>query len=238
MIALFLLSALAQEPTPTPTPDLTGTWALQLRVVTASKIPVFGKIRSTGRTYILAENTADGNGFSQRHTVCDAQVNGGLVKSRMPELYRRTVPVKNYAVQIAAPDGSAGYRADLGTFHTGFEGTCDVVPSEASDACVTDWDADGHPGATIQVTAPLYSWGDVYVAQRNHLILDASTVSVDRVDGSITVVELVNHVLGASRSMFHRNPETEILADESGFTMIRVASGSLCDVVMAVPDSD
>lgn len=213
----------------TPTAeDPTGTWALQLRLVTANRVPIFGKLESTGQTFIRARIQADGDTWQQEHTVCGAQVRGGVVRTRIPSTYTRSVPVKTYPAVIAG----GRYHADLGVFRTGHYPRCKDVPLTAEDPCVYDWDSDGHPGATIEVKAPMFSWVEVYVAQRNHIVLDGSFVGPERIEGTLQVLDLKNHVLGASRSLFDRNPVSELVPESSGFTMTRLPDDATCVEVL------
>ncbi|MCB9679499.1 MAG: hypothetical protein H6737_30620 [Alphaproteobacteria bacterium] len=228
---LALAIAAASEPA-----DLEGTWGLRIEVVTANDVPVVGSLQSTSHTWVQARIRRDGDGWVQEHRVCDSAVTGGLVKSRVPPAYTRAVPVKTYTVALASDGDALTYRADLGRFGAGWDLACAYVPAEAGDPCEVDFESDGKPGATVEVKVPMFAWGEVYVAQMNHLVLTGRTVSSDRVDGSIDVRELETHVLGASRSMFHRDPKSDVVPGASRFSMVRLADDAGCDAVMALPD--
>jgi hypothetical protein len=46
------------------------------------------------------------------------------------------------------------------------------LPTDAEHPAVFDWDADGAPGATVTVRAPLFGAVDVYVVQSSRGLLD------------------------------------------------------------------
>lgn len=168
------------------------------------------------------------------HVVCGGVVGGGLVKTKLPPAYLSSVPAKSYAVTTHATGAELRFQADLGTYRAGFDPTCATVPTEATDPCVTDWDGDGAPGATIQVKIPMYAWTDVYVCQQNHILLDGVATSADRVEGGLEILDLQNSVIGATRSLFARSPSSTVVQSASTFTMARLATDAGCEQVLAI----
>ncbi|MCO4746206.1 MAG: hypothetical protein KC912_15520 [Proteobacteria bacterium] len=214
--------------------DLGGTWALHYDIVTKSKIPVVGSLKATSRTSVLVHLSRDDSGWLQEHKVCGSALKGGFVKSRVPDTYTRSIPRKRYRPRVWEVEGELHYRADTGVFTAGFDASCAAVPEDLHDPCAIDWDGDGLPGATIQAKAPLFPWVDVYVSQRNHIVLDGQLASSDRLEGLVSVQELVTHVLGASQPAFARSPESTVVAEETRFVMIRLGSDARCADVLAV----
>jgi hypothetical protein len=74
------------------------------------------------------------------------------------------------------------YRADLGVERIGYrnDGEEDNLPSKIDDPAVSDWDGDGHPGATLQLTIPLLPSGELYVVQRGQSILTGHGFNPER----------------------------------------------------------
>jgi hypothetical protein len=220
---------------PPEAPDLEGTWALHMVVTTANDLPIVGALKSHSNTYVRTRLHRSADGWVQDHTVCGANVGGGLVRTRIPPSYTARVPTKTYPVQLLSREETFAYRADIGVFGVGWDPRCTYVPTEAGDPCEVDFESDGNPGATIEVKVPMFEWAEVYVAQRNHLKLDGNVVSNERIEGDIEILEIVNHVLGASKSMFARSPKSAPVAGESHFVMTRLAEDADCEAVLAVP---
>jgi hypothetical protein len=205
--------------------ELTGTWRVDLHLVHDVRIPVLGRSRSDSRTVQLWE-VADG-AMLNRHCSIQAVARNPIGKPRMP------APFVAHIARTAAPvavDG-ATFRVDLGLARIGFAG--DEVPQSPDDPATRDHEADGLPGATIHVWAPLFGEVDVYIAQQSHLVLEG-TVDGDRVAGRATQSELVQRTLGAANRLFAQQPDLTPVPDESTFTMTRVPDGTTCaDPVMA-----
>ena len=229
LAAALQLPALAAEP-----PDLTGTWALEMAVVSAARVPVVGDVKSTSRTWILITVAPDGlGGLVQDHRVCAAEVKGGVVHTRLPARFIAAIPPKRYAVQLAPHGDGWSFAADTGTYAMGYDTACSAtVPVEQSDPCVRDPDRDGLPGATIQAKAPAFPWVDVYIAQRMHPLLEGAVISVDRVEGAILLATMETRVLGASNRLFASSPQVTPMAGQSRFRMDRLADSS-CSAVLA-----
>lgn len=209
------------------TPALDGVWALEMRAVTASSVPVIGDVRSVTRTGVLVRLESTEEGWLQHHHPCGSSISGGgLVKTRIPDAYFDRVEPK---VLVPTVDADQGFRVDLGRFTGGWDPTvCDVVPDQIDAPCVEDWDGDGRPGVTIEVKAPFFAWVEVYVAQQTHPVLDGRVVQEDLVEGRLYVTELDNRVLGASNRLFHGQPRTRPLDAESTFRMERIGEGATC----------
>lgn len=223
MLAWTLVCAAAEPPPPSP--DLSGTWRVDLHLVHDVRVPVLGRSRSDSRTVQLWE-VADG-AMRNRHCSIQAVARNPIGKPRMPAPFVDNIP------RTAAPialDGVA-FRVDLGVGRIGFTG--DDVPTEPDDAALHDHEDDGNPGATIHVWAPFFGEVAVYIAQRTHMVLEGR-VEGDRVTGRATQRELVQHTLGAANRLFAQQPQVTPVPEESSFTMVRVPSGTTCaDAVMA-----
>lgn len=230
MMLWALTAAVAQPGSPA---DLEGVWALRISVVTANEVPVVGSLRSTSRTWVRAVIRREGDDWVQDHRVCASAVSGGVVKSRLPSAFTRSVPRKTYPVDLEPCAGALSYRADLAVYTAGFDPACAKVPSDPEDRCTIDFEGDGHPGATIEVKVPLFDWAQVYVAQKNHLVLEGRTDGPDRIEGQIEVLDLENRVLGASKRIFARDPKSDLIPGASRFTMVRLHEDDGCGAVVA-----
>ncbi len=210
-------------------PDMSGSWLLEYRVVTKNRIAIVGDIRSRSSNYVLVELERTDKGWTQGHRVCGAEVNGAVVRSELPAAYLEHVPVKRYPVDLRADAGKVRLTADFGPFVTGYDPErCSAPPEVPDSPCVIDWDEDGNPGATVKVKVPLFRWTDVYLAQRNHLGLDGTVSSRDRVDGRVVVHSMATKVLGAANKLFARSPTAALVPDESHFAMKRLAADATC----------
>jgi len=224
MTTLFLLSAFAA-------PSLEGTWALEMRAVSASQVPVLGDVRSVTRTGVLVHLEPDGDGWVQHHRPCGSSIDGGaFVKTRIPDAYFEQVQPKTLRPEV---DDDGRFVVDVQRFTGGWDpSTCDAVPTTTNDPCVRDWDDDGKPGITIEVKAPLIPWAEVYVAQKTHPFLEGHIVHDDLVEGAMTMLELDNRVLGASNRLFHGQPRTRSVNEASTFRMERLPDDARCSDVL------
>ena len=119
MLSLLLGLALAQ------TPDLTGTWQLTYDIVTKNDVPVIGALKSTSRTLVLARITERDGTLAVTHDVCGSVIDGGVVKSQLPDAYLSHIPQKRYELAVEQKDGmgAPGHRhGDL--IEMGLHGVC------------------------------------------------------------------------------------------------------------------
>ena len=94
MTTLFLLSAFAA-------PSLEGTWALEMRAVSASQVPVLGDVMSVTRTGVLVHLEPNGDGWVQHHRPCGSSIDGGaFVKTRIPDAYFERVQPKTLHPEV------------------------------------------------------------------------------------------------------------------------------------------
>lgn len=212
---------------------LPGTWALEIAVVTESRVPVLGALRSVSSTWVRAVVSDGAEGLVQDHTVCAVRIDAPVGRMEVPAAYVAAIPLRRYPV-AATPDGDGvRYDADTQRFRLGWDDRCAAVPETPDAPCVVDADADGHPGATVRVSAPLLPWVDVYVAQQTHLVLHGRTVAPDRVEGRVEVRVVESRVLGASQRLFAGSPRSTPAPDASTFRMVRLPEGAGCDAVLA-----
>lgn len=213
---------------------LAGTWALEMRAVSASRVPVIGDLESVTRTGVLVQLESTDDGWVQHHLPCGSTIDGGaLVKTRIPDAYFDNVTRKVLHPDVAVVDGEVRFDVDVERFTGGWDpAMCSEVPSTADSPCVRDWDGDGKPGITIEVKAPFFPWAEVYVAQQTHPLLAGRLVSDDLITGGLRVTELNNRVLGSSNRLFNAQPKTRSVHSASTFRMERLPEGATCQTVV------
>lgn len=210
-------------------PDLTGSWGLEMQTTVAAKLPVIGDLRTTSTTRILIQLTPDGDQWTAHHEVCQTQTNSKIVKTEIPDTYIAAIPKKTYPVNVDSRAGVDHFALDMRPFFMGFDpATCGSPPEDPDSPCLVDADSDGHPGVTIRVRPPLFSWMEVYVAQTSRTLLDGVVVNGSEIAGTVEVRDATTTVLGATRSMFAHSPKTRILQDESAFVMKRIKVDATC----------
>lgn len=211
---------------------LPGTWALEIAVVTESRVPVLGALRSTSRTWVRAVITDGPAGLVQDHVVCGVRIDAPVGRMEVPAAYVAAIPPRRYPVTVTPEGDAVRYDADTQLFRLGWDDRCATVPETPDAPCVVDADADGQPGATVHVSAPLLPWVDVYVAQQTHLVLHG-VAAPDRVEGRVEVRAVESRVLGASQRLFAGSPRSTPSEGASTFAMVRLPDDAACAAVLA-----
>lgn len=212
MIGWLLLVPLAAA----APPDLSGTWQVELTLVSATDLPVIGAVRSTTESVLWATVTGDRVSWS----TCSVRIRGATNRARtvVPQAFVRSVPVRAGAMDLVQGPAGWMFTLDMGRFDLGFQGP--RVPDDAADPAVRDFDGDGQPGATIVIEAPILQRAEVYVVQRAHTLL-AGTVDEEGVHGGVITLELHQRTLGASHWALDASPTIRPLDTESAFRMVR-----------------
>ena len=225
---LFAKVGAAQEDQPLPT----GTYRLEMIMASTTRIPFFGSSKSASKSISLVEIRHDGNGLIQNHRVCDFRVleDSNFIKMIFPEKFIAALSSHTYPIQIEKQSQGWRYRADLGVERIGYRssGTEDKLPSKIDDPAVFDWDNDGHPGATLQLSIPLLPSGELYIVQRGHSILTGDILEPGKVEGKIQVQSFEQRVLGARPSFLAKSPEIEPDANESRFRLTPASDSATC----------
>ncbi|HLL45458.1 MAG TPA: hypothetical protein VK399_02070, partial [Longimicrobiaceae bacterium] len=208
-----------------------GSYAMQLRLASATRLPLLGSQRSVTTSLMLVDVERAGGGWTQRHRVCDVRVNGSAgVRMIVPDAFVRGLPVRRYAAVLA--DGAQGvrYTADMGIEAIGFDpaATGGALPSQADDPGVRDSDRDGSPGATVEIRVPA-GRARLYIVQRSHLVLSGRETGPDRIEGGVQVLVQEQRTLGADPGFFARTPRIHAEPARSGFTLVRAPSVRNCE---------
>jgi hypothetical protein len=233
---LALLTALTGAALAAP-PSTGGTWALELTLVSAARIPVLGEVNSSTVSHGLLSPVGSGDDAALSYEVCDVSVvdRGSVVTSSIPEAFVRALPVRSLHPTTVQDDEGWRYRVDLGSTHVGYDPALSggVPPSSADHPATRDSDGDGAPGATVVVSIPLFSDVDIHITQGTALVLDGRWIGDDLVRGSALVSYLEQHVLGASNRLFARSPSIRPVHELSTFTLSRVPDSASCDELVA-----
>jgi hypothetical protein len=237
-VALALLLGLAFLPGAARSEGLNGTWGLQLEVASVTRVPVLRDVESTMVAWALSEVGVDGRGTAQTYRVCEADVRDNARASRtlIPPAYVAHMP---YRVLRPVTDGSGSFELDLGPVPVGYhhDRSPAVLPQDAADPLVYDWDEDGHPGATVRLELPLFQPFEVYIVQVSHLVLQGHQRAPDRIDGAVLIRRQERVTLGASNRIFARQANTEPDPSRSVFSMRRLPAGTTCAQVRRLMES-
>ena len=225
---LFAKVGAAQEDQLLPT----GTYRLEMIMASTTKIPFFGTSKSASKSISLVEIRHDGNGLIQSHRVCDFRVleDSKFIKMIFPEKFIAALANHTYPIQIQKEENRWHYRADLGVERIGYRGdsTEDKLPGKIDDPAVFDWDNDGHPGATLQLSIPLLPSGELYIVQRGQSILTGYIVEPGTIEGNIQVQSFAQRVLGARPSFLAKSPKIEPDPNESRFRLTPISPAATC----------
>jgi hypothetical protein len=225
----FLPRASRAQEGPVLTP---GLYRLEMIMASVARLPFFGSSKSASKSTSLVRIRQDGSGWVQSHEVCDFRVleDSAMIKLIFPEKFVASLAKHSYPIQLNRDDLGWRYRADLGIERIGYKGETgdDKLPSRIDDPSVFDWDSDGHPGATLQLSVPLLPPGELYIVQTGRSILDGRITDAGTIEGSIDVQSFQQRVLGARPSFLNRSPEIQADPKASRFTIVPVPSGTTC----------
>lgn len=209
-----------------------GTYAMELRLASATRLPLLGSQRSVTTSLMLVDVERSGGGWTQRHRVCDVRVRGSAgMRMIVPDAFVRGLAVRRYPAVLA--DGAQGvrYTADMGIEAIGFDpaATGGALPRQADDPGVRDSDRDGSPGATVEIRMPAAGRARLYIVQRSHLVLSGRETGPDRIEGGVQVLVQEQRTLGADPGFFARTPRIRAEPSRSGFTLVRAPSVRSCE---------
>ncbi len=170
MIAAMVALLLSTPPAP--------LWAGYQEVTGEREVPILGTVTTRNRTWFLARWDRDGDGYVLRQRTCGVRFDRVMgVGVKLPDRLLARLPVQT-ARFVPRGDGTW-----FGEWESGWGGE--------------DLDADGRPGVTIEVDAPMCG-GRIQVASRT-----VSRAQL-RADGEVleggVVVDVTQDVLGASNA--------------------------------------
>lgn len=201
-----------------------GPFAMELRLASATRIPLLGSQRSVTTSLLLVDVERTAGGWSQRHRVCDVRVKGpSALRMVVPEAFVRGLAVRRYPAVLRGGSGGLRYTADMGLEAIGFDPAASggTLPRRAGDPGVLDSDGDGSPGATVELRLPATGRARLYIVQRSHLVLTGRETGPDRIEGGVQVLVQEQRTLGADPGFFARTPAIRAEPARSGFTLVR-----------------
>lgn len=209
-----------------------GKYRLEMIMASTTRIPFFGSSKSASKSVSLVEIRREGNELIQNHQVCDFRVleDSKLIKMIFPEKFIAALASHTYPIQIEKQSQGWRYRADLGVERIGYRSnsTEDKLPAKIDDPAVFDWDNDGHPGATLQLSIPLLPSGELYIVQRGQSILIGDILEPGKVEGKIQVQSFAQRVLGAQPNFLAKSPDIEPDPNESRFRLTAISAAATC----------
>ena len=202
-VAGAALLAAASASTPIP-----PTWAGHQITLGSREVPFEGDVQTRTDTYVLARLRKHGDGYVLEQRACRVRftpVGGVKVSMDVDGLPKSQLHL--------VPDGHGGLRGRS------------LVAWGREDV-----DADGHPGITISVDAPVCS-GELYVANRSFTEAKVS-LSPSSLQGDADV-HVVQSILGADGACLSVVAESTDERLSGQFSFVPVDSGSTCESLFA-----
>jgi hypothetical protein len=218
-------------------PDMRGEWRMDLYIVSHTRIPVLGT--TTVLSHTLFNATVDGTPeapvLHTRPCGLFPQTTRPIASTTIPQAFVDKMPRKAIPFSVTE-DGDVWQlqadmrRQDVGWHRPGFvpDEPGQTVPHTAENAAIRDFEADGHPGATIYLNAPIFGQIDIYMLQTAHTEISASWDGGDFIEGPAHVLEFAHRSIGASNRLFMANPDIEMDSAQSRWRLSRVPAGTTC----------
>jgi hypothetical protein len=234
----MLLGAAPLAAQPSNAPELGGTWALELTMVSAAKVPVLGSMDSVTVTTGRLRTVADDGDVTQLYEICDLSVvdQGAFVTSSIPQAFVDAIPARHVEPVVDATADGWRYRVDLGVSHVGYDPALSGgrPTKDARHPATRDSDGDGAPGATVVIGIPMFSDVEIHITQGAAMSLQGDWIGDDLVQGQVLVSYLEQNVVGASNRLFARSPAVEPVNEQSSFTLVRVPDDAACGELPAL----
>lgn len=186
--------------------EFAGDWVLELVLVTRATVPILGDFVTRTRSEAAVRLEVRDDTVWQTQRVCSTTVNDGrgLVRTLIPPAFVAAIPVISFPVALTRTPTGWSYGADFRQQRLGWDGD-GTLPRPDETARLRDDDGDGHPGLTVLVQAPVVGSGEVYVVQSGRTVV-SGIWSGEAFTGTVSIPELQQSVVGASRPMFLHAP--------------------------------
>lgn len=211
------------------TPNIAGSWSLEVVTTARARIAVVGRVTTTTRSIVAVDIVQNGTNLEFNSRVCSIAVESSAptVQTIIPEAFVNNLPLTRRGGVLRETSG--GWELHLPR-HWEAQGvklrdlSREPLPQSADDPRVFDQDGDGNPGLTVRVEG-LVS-GEIYTIQRAWDEHRGRIVSGDLIEGSVTWgVEQV--ILGATSRFLRSAPQSAPHPDESkSYFRMRRAQGS------------
>lgn len=233
---LLLLSIVA---TVRAEPDFTGTYLQEVRLATATKVPVFGKTLVTTTSLVRLEvnpGAEPGSWLQTQHTCAVHMHSDSLIASTSTgPAFTAAITDVTYPVRFTPrDDGRYDYLADPGVTVAGYRATPhDAIPTDRDDPRIVDWDGDGHPAASLDIKVPVVGEVKVFIVQRGQTVFSGTWQDGAVADGRLTVPVMEQLTVGATAKLFDQTPRIFVREAESTFTISPVDPRSSCETIDA-----
>ena len=194
-----------------PVADL--PYALELRIVSETRVPIAGWRRVETRSYATVRFSEEDGRWVQTQTACAVEVDGGNV--RFPERFVESLPTQRFPVRF---DGRT-YTADPEPSYVGVRGPIERLPTEADDPRVFDQDQDGAPGVTVFLGLPVFGRVEAHIVQVGNSVY-LGEVGEGEIRGRVEVARLEQETLSASNRLFARSLPTRVIPGASSFRIL------------------
>lgn len=225
MLALLLPLTGAQPPL------VEQSWVLDVMVATRTQVPVLGETRVYTRSTMWVRFEQGQAGLVQRQRLCAVEVTDDtrMAETVIPPAFVAAWPEQVFPVRVQAEGGATLYTADPGAVSVGYDPQTSggAVPARPESPGVSDWEGDGHPGATVNLVVPVLGAIELYVAQRGHTLFSGSWDGAS-FTGAVAMQDFDQNTLGASHSLFDTSPETHFVPQLSGFRLTPIGAVSGC----------
>lgn len=252
LVAVSLMTACGDDPTPTPevyatpTPSVsqgepfttTGTFAGKFvisqyveNVLTVLNPDDYEQQLITTYSVVTIRPGADANTLIYREDNCTSEMTevAGATSTLNPEYYTNT-PVDDWEVAISEPFIGATFNIPETIVIKGANLTnpaTEALPSDPEDPRLYDFDEDGNPGYTVHVSGA--ATGDLYASERFTFSYSGTIVTDDLISGLI--YNEVEDVFVQSTSVLiptDTDTKPDDVVEHSFFELKRVADGLTC----------
>lgn len=237
MIALLLaLSAVAEPP-----PLAEGHYRMVVDVASRSELALAGTTHAVTRSLLRVRIARGPEGLMQEQQVCAVRMIADTKAStEIPSAFIASLPRQRYPIELDRDSAGAWrYSADPGVSEVGFDPAASggVLPTKRDDPGVIDSDGDGHPGVTVRFSHPWIGTVRIYLVQRGHSRY-TGPVRDGAVRGSVDIVTMEQHTLGASFAPFAANPTITPIARDSRFVLEPIDEPQSCAELAASWDGE
>lgn len=190
-------------------------YALEMKVVTRAQVPVLGRRTIETLSYSQVRFAkSDTGAWTQTVTPCAMRNDSGRVE--FPAAFVAAIPPRTHDIVWTG----SSYHVDTLPAFLSVTPADGPLPTDPADPRVLDADGDGHPGVTIHLGLPIFGKVRLYLVQVNHNVMDGE-LSEGVIRGKVTIERLETRTIGASVGMFAMNPEVEVVAGASTFSIVR-----------------
>lgn len=236
MTALLLTSIAAPAASelsgPMSTPNIAGSWNLEVVTTAQARIAVVGKVTTTTRSLVAVDIVQNGTALEFHSRVCSIAVESSTptIKTIIPEAFVNNLPMTRRAGVLR--ESPRGWELHLPR-HWEAQGVKlrdlnrESLPQTPDDPRVFDQDGDGNPGLTVRVEG-LVS-GEVYTIQRAWDEHRGRIIGTDLIEGTV-VWGAEQVILGATSRFLRSAPESSPHPDasKSYFRMRRAEGAAHC----------